>query len=413
MELRVDKLLALLREQLEQILASIDADPLLIKRELDGLVLANAGKELFTPQTEHQLFAKGIVYRRDPYRLVSLPLLKIYNLGERNVTANDIERLTAEGARLSFLRKYDGSMVQRFQVEGRVYFSTRGVLEGIDLGFTEGNNFDYVAAARQIAHERYPFLASAAAELEGLTLVLELLHPEGRVITDYGDRRDLILLAVFDHRTHTYWPYSRLQSFASAHRLTLTDALSPTGATLIEQIDALHASLAGTDQEGSVVVIESAEQVVYRVKLKSPDYLRLLKLMVNCTYSATQEMLDQYAQFPPWTEFEASLQQLGTESVPEEVMGVYREHYQKAYAYLQDCETLRSWATERAQQLKGSEEVDPRLARKLYAQLALQECHPALLFAAYDGRLTLPKVREYVRTPEEAIEAIRKLRGAE
>ena len=412
MELRIDKLLALLREQLEQILASIDADPLLIKRELNGLVLANAGKELFTPQAEHQLFAKGIVYRRNPYQLVSLPLLKIYNLGERNVTASDIERLTAEGSRLAFLRKYDGTMVQRFQVEDRVYFSTRGVLEGIDLGFTEGSNFDYVSAARQIALEQYPLLANPSPELEGLTLVLELIHPDGRVITDYGDRRDLILLAVFDQRTHCYWPYSRLQAFADQHRLTLTDALNPVGTTLVEQIDALHASLSGTDQEGSVVVIESAEQVIYRVKLKSPDYLRLLNLMVNCTYSATQEMLDQYTPFPTWSEFENALQRLGTESVPEEVMGIYREHYEKASSYLRDCEVLRSWTSERAQQLRG-EEAEPRLARKLYAQRALAERHAPLLFAAYDGRLTVSKVREYVRTPEEAKEAVRQLNGGE
>jgi hypothetical protein len=408
MELRVDKLLALLREQVDQILASIDADPLLIKRELDGLVLANAGKELFTPQSVHQLFAKGIVYQRNPYRLVSLPLLKIYNLGERNVTASDIERLRAEGSRLAFLRKYDGSMVQRFQVEGRVYFSTRGVLEGIDLGFTEGNNFDYVAAARQIAAEQYPLLTLPAPELEGLTLILELIHPEGRVITDYGDRRDLILLAIFDHHRHAYWPYERLQSFAGQHGFTLTDALNPTGTSLVEQIDALHASLAGSDQEGSVVVIESAEEVIYRVKLKSPDYLRLLKLMVNCTYWATQDMLDQYTQFPSWLDFEVDLQKLGTESVPEEVMAVYREHYQKALAYRRDCERLQAWALERIPALRGDEQ-DVRVARKAFAQRALQECHPALLFSAYDGRLSVLKVREYVSTPEEASEAIRKL----
>src|SRR5262249_41110829 len=105
MELRIDRLLAQLRDEPAAILPAIDADPLLVKREAGGLVLANAGKQLFPPQAEHQLYAKGIVYRRDPYRLVSLPLLKIYNLGERNVTAHDLTALAGEGARLHFLRK--------------------------------------------------------------------------------------------------------------------------------------------------------------------------------------------------------------------------------------------------------------------------------------------------------------------
>src|SRR4051812_30676209 len=79
MRLRLDELLQTMRDPRGGVRAAIDADPLLLKKVSGDLVLANAGKELFTPQHEHQLFAKGIVYRRDPYRLVSLPLVKIYN----------------------------------------------------------------------------------------------------------------------------------------------------------------------------------------------------------------------------------------------------------------------------------------------------------------------------------------------
>src|SRR3954467_941173 len=113
MELRLDRLLAELRDRPQDILAAIDADPLLIKRTSGDLVLANASQELYTPQAQHQLYAKGIVYRRSPYRLVSLPLVKIYNVGERDVTVGHLTRLASEpGVRLRFLRKIDGSLVQ-------------------------------------------------------------------------------------------------------------------------------------------------------------------------------------------------------------------------------------------------------------------------------------------------------------
>src|SRR5437660_5438583 len=105
MELRLDRLLTDLRERAAEILAAIDADELLLKRVSGGLVLANASKALFTPERQHQLYAKGIVYRRDPYRLVSLPLIKIYNLGERGVTVDDLATLNAAGVRTRFLRK--------------------------------------------------------------------------------------------------------------------------------------------------------------------------------------------------------------------------------------------------------------------------------------------------------------------
>src|SRR5947208_1668844 len=83
MNLRLDHLLEELRTRGAEILRAIDADPLLLKRQSGPLVLANAGPLLFTPQHPHQLYAKGIVYRRDPFEVVSLPLVKIYNLGER------------------------------------------------------------------------------------------------------------------------------------------------------------------------------------------------------------------------------------------------------------------------------------------------------------------------------------------
>src|SRR5438270_7840310 len=131
MELRLDRLLADLRARTGDVLAAIDADPLLVKRESGGLVLANASQALYTPQQQHHLYAKGIVYRRDPYRLVSLPLIKIYNVGERDVTVADLSGLAREaGVRLRFLRKLDGSLVQAFRADGRTWLTTRGMIEG-------------------------------------------------------------------------------------------------------------------------------------------------------------------------------------------------------------------------------------------------------------------------------------------
>src|SRR5262245_3310154 len=146
MELRIDRLLSILRDDLQSALFSIDDDPMLIKRESLGLVLANASKALFTPREVHQLFAKGIVYRRDPYRLVSLPLVKIFNLGEHAVTIADIDALvslgTSRAPRVHFLRKWDGTMVQRFEADGRVWFATRGMLEGVVLSAGEADDED-------------------------------------------------------------------------------------------------------------------------------------------------------------------------------------------------------------------------------------------------------------------------------
>jgi hypothetical protein len=144
----------------------------------------SAGALLFTPQAEHQLFAKGIVYRREPFELVSLPLVKIYNLGEKDVSVADLAGLAAEGAaRLHFLRKFDGTLVQRFQHGGRVYFTTRGMIEGGPaVGIQDEDapermkGFDFLGTARRLAEQRYPALCEPRPEFENLTLVFEFLH---------------------------------------------------------------------------------------------------------------------------------------------------------------------------------------------------------------------------------------------
>lgn len=419
MELRIDRLLAALRHDSTAILAAIDRDPLLVKRESCGLVLANASKMLWTPQELHQLFAKGIVYRRDPYRLVSLPLVKIFNLGERAVSVEDLDTLvsltTSAAPRIHFLRKWDGTMVQRFEMDGRVWFGTRGMLEGVVLTADEGGDdddgarrthFDYLGSARRLAAAKYPALLETATTLERFTLVLELIHPAARVITDYRGLEELVLLAAFDRERMRYVPYREVAALAEEFRLTAVDAFAPEGGSLAEQIDRLLVTLTGTDQEGTVLTIEHGDEVIYRVKIKSPDYLRLLKLLVNCTYADTVALLDAFPSLPTWPEFETFLRAKGSDAVPEEVLSTYREHYERFAAYVCDCERLRERArrdcTTIRTELAGSNSGDSRALRKAFALRVQSLPHRALLFAALDGRLDLQKVRACVPEPDTA-----------
>ena len=411
MELRIDRLLARLKHEPEQLLAAIDADPLLLKREIDGLVLANATKELFTPREEHHLFAKGVVFARNPYRLVSLPLLKIYNLGERNVTVADLAGLAAEGARVSFLRKFDGSMIQRFQHDGRVCFTTRGMIDGVSLPKGDfDNHFDYLGAARDIARRQFPRLLEARPEWDGLTFVLELLHPGGRVITDYGAREDLVLIAVFDRREVRYWTVAEVVKLAADNGLSVTELVGVAGEDLQAQIDHMLTGISGTDQEGCVINFETTE-VLYRVKVKTPDYLRLLKLMVYCTYAASVDLLRSLAEFPSWSRFQEILQALGTDKVPEEVLNAYREHYDRYARHRQICGEIQNWASQRAGELMIALPAgDDRARRRAFAAAVQSQPLKPLLFSAYDGRLTLAKTEALFDSPEAAIQALATLK---
>ena len=402
MQLRLDGLLDDLRQREADILSAIDADPLLIKRVSGDLVLANASAKLFTPQAAHQLYAKGIVYRRDPFRLVSLPLVKIYNIGERDVTAAELSAIAAEpGTRLRFLRKLDGSLVQVFRHAGRTWFTTRGMIEG-GPGKSDDEDalpgFDYLAQARAIAQTSYPALIDDPATLEGRTLLFEFIHPLARIITNYGDRADLVLIACFDHARYEYLDHEALAALAARHGLAVVDALSPTGETLAEQIDSLRASMAGTDQEGSVLCFERDGHVAYRVKAKTPDYLQLMKLMAFCTYPRTVEMIDVHG-LTTWDGLRAVLQEQGKNNVPEEVLVFYREHWARHEAYLALLPRIAAWA--QAQR----DDIEAKVGkgdRKAFAGEATRRRHPALIFAALDDRVDRARLRRMVPTPDDA-----------
>jgi hypothetical protein len=416
MELRLDRLLFDLRHRAAEFLAAIDADPLLIKRTSGELVLANASKVLYTPQAQHQLYAKGIVYRRDPYRLVSLPLIKIYNVGERDVSVVDLSSLGAEaGVSLRFLRKIDGSLIQVFHADGRVWFSTRGMLEGARWRFDEQAeepvpDFDYLAATRQLAQLRYPQLLDNPEVLQGRTLLFELIHPQARIVTNYGDRAELIFLGCFDHERFAYLGYDEVVRLAKRFGLTVVDALSPAGADLSAQIDSLLASLQGTDQEGSVVCFERGDEIIYRVKVKSPEYLQLMRLMAFCTYERTVEVIDAHPEWRTWDDLKAYLQAQGREHVPEEVLVYYREHWDRFQAYLADLERLRQWGLSECARIDaeigGKEGRAPGEYRKLFAARAVGSPYSGLLFAALDGRLDVERLRKAFHSDTEAREAI-------
>jgi len=411
MELRLDRLLPKLRDNAAAVLQAIDRDPMLLKRSSGPLVLANASQALYTPQQEHQLLAKGIVYCRDPYQVVSLPLVKIFNLGERDVTVADLAALAEEpNVRLHFLRKIDGSLIQVFRHDGRVWFTTRGMIEGAIPRSgrdddEDASEFDYIGVARRIAAERYPCLLDNTPLLDGRTLIFELIHPRAKKVTDYGQRSDLILLGAFNVRHFSYATYLEIVAFAEEYGLTVVDALSPHGTTLVEQVEDLLVALAGTDEEGSVLQFENSQEVIYRAKVKSPGYLRRMRAMAECTYENLVALIDDNQHLKSWQEVEAFLRTRGREALPEEVVPFYRPHYERFAAYLADCERLCQWAMRTRDaiecQLGGRQGQDETSYRKRFAALATRYPHATLLFAALDGRLDCQRLRRLLRSPQQ------------
>jgi hypothetical protein len=144
--------------------------------------------------------------------------------------------------------------------------------------------------------------------------------------------------------------------------------------------------------------------VIYRVKVKSPEYLQLMRLMAFCTYERTVDLLDANPDVQTWEALAELLQQQGRDRVPEEVLAFYRQHWERFQLYLSNLDRLRQWAESTRASIEAALGGSPD--RKTFAEKAKTYPYTSLLFAALDSRLDTPRLRKMVRNDHEAIEAL-------
>ena len=338
--LATDALLARLAQDQATILALIDQDEQIKRREHPaGILIANAGPTLFEPQWEHQLYAKGIVYARSPYRLLSLPLIKMYNHGLRPLNDELTRQVEATPqVRLRFAEKLDGTMIQAFAHQGKVHLTTRSVIEGDPYE----QDFPYTREARRLLEQRWPHLLEAA-RVQGKTLVFELIHPVARQVTSYGGREDLVLLSIFDHEDYHYWSHERVVAWAKAQGLSWPQLLIEHE-QLELGITQLRQTLAHDERipEGAIVCFERHGRIIHRVKVKTQEYLERFAMRYRITLKSVVDMLWARPELHDWDAFLASLieQQLSE----EEVEAFYRGYFDQFMAWKAQIEDLHARA---------------------------------------------------------------------
>lgn len=322
--LRLDHLLARLPEHLE----AIEADPLLKHCESNGLRIYNCRKKLYTPLEEHQLLAKGIVLAGSPPRLVSLPYIKMYNPHERpEVMTLALDLWEDPDITVNFAEKLDGTMVQTFVHDGKVIITTRGMIEGGPKA--DADCFDYLGKSRAFFEANHPKVLNAMGH-QGMTLLWEYIHPDSRVVTDYGGIESMTLTGAYLRDgtfVGSYADHLMVGGLGFVFGVPSVDCWELHGSTLQARMKSLADRIAGTDKEGCVISFEENGEVIHRVKCKGADYIRLMRLMAHCTYKATRAHLEANPQISTWAKFRAFLLDQGNDAVPEEILDTYKEHW--------------------------------------------------------------------------------------
>lgn len=298
----------------------------------------------WTPET---MACRGLILD-DADRVVARPFSKFFNIGEQP----DVRPAGTWNA----YEKLDGSLFIVARYGDEIVTATRGSFTG-----------------RQAELGRALLLAKPTEWIrKDRTYLFELLHPENRIVVDYGDRADLVLLAVrqtcngdelspddddaFRGLDGIPFPINRPMSFWA-----LTDALTNPESRANREGIVIHFTDAGT-----------------RLKFKFDDYVRLHRLLTGISSCAIWEML---RDGKPLDEL--------LENVPDEFYGWVRETVAALHRE-HDVINTAAWADfDELKQLRSD--------RRAFAEAANKRDTKHLLFALLDGKPIEPLIWKQIK----------------
>ncbi|MFF1413298.1 RNA ligase [Streptomyces sp. NPDC058289] len=208
---------------------------------------------------------RGLVADDVTGEVVALPLPKFFNVGEHE-SGRPYAPALPDDEPFEVYDKVDGSLGVLFHYAGKWRAASRG-------SFT---STQAVWAQRRLDGR------DTSALVPGTTYLAEIVYPQNRIVVDYGDRRDLVLLAAYgadgaevplaEAAGHwqgigsvvTVWP-----------AMPLDELLALTGSSTLPG----GAAATGTDAEGFVLRFASG----IRAKAKIAEYVRLHKVLTGAT----------------------------------------------------------------------------------------------------------------------------------
>lgn len=286
----------------------------------------------YTQQTQYEgqwnevtMACRGLILD-EQMGVVARPFPKFFNLEEVNPQQIPMEPFEV-------FEKMDGSLGVLYWHHDKPYLATRGSFSS-----------EQAAVANELLHTRY---AHAHGRLKkGVTYLFEIIYPENRIVVDYGDKRELVLLAMLDTATGSDLPLEEL------------------GFPVVKKYDGLtdlHALKARQEanKEGFVVRFRSG----LRLKVKFEDYVRIHKIITRVSSITIWEYL---RDAKPLNEL--------LEEVPDEFFYWVRAKV----AQLEAAYT----------QIEAAAKAEFRvLESRKESALYYQSCqYPAILFKLYEGK---------------------------
>jgi len=213
---------------------------------------------------EVTLQCRGLVFDDEGNR-VSHPFRKFFNIEEnRHEPTEDFE----------IYEKVDGSLITVFNYNGEWVVSSRG-------SFTS----EQAIAATELFNQLNYVSKIHSGINPNMTYLFELIAPWNRIVCDYGEREELILLG------------ARSENFEASHD-ELSELAKMLGCNVTHKFNFEDykeiQKLNWENQEGFIVRFSNGD----RCKIKFEDYVKLHRVITNCSSYDIWENLKTFGKLP-------------------------------------------------------------------------------------------------------------------
>ncbi|MER6154376.1 RNA ligase [Streptomyces sp. NPDC001868] len=207
---------------------------------------------------------RGLVAEDGTGEIVALPLPKFFNVGEHETGQPYAPSLPDEP--FEVYDKVDGSLAVVFHYAGAWRVASKGSFISVQATW-----------AQRLLDGK-----DTSGLVPGVTYLAEILYPENRIVVDYGDRRDVVLLAAFaKDGTEIALAEAAKGWDGIGSVVTVRPALPLAELLAMTEGNRLPGGVAatGTDAEGFVLRFASG----VRAKAKFAEYVRLHKVLTGVT----------------------------------------------------------------------------------------------------------------------------------
>ncbi len=194
--------------------------------------------------------------------IISAPFGKFFNLEEHS--DHEIPNEPFE-----VFDKLDGSLGVLYWVKDKPFIATRG-------SFTSEQS----VVANEILHNKYQHTFDKLSKNK--TYLFEIIYPQNRIVVDYGETTDLILLTVICNKTRM-------------------ETLDNMGFPLVKKHDGINdfrelKKLNEYNKEGFVIRFKSG----FRLKIKFEEYVRLHRIITGVSNITVWEYMRDKKDFKEW-----------------------------------------------------------------------------------------------------------------